>query len=76
MRIRYLMEISPQCDIISQKANQNRNNNLSNCSASKNDLYNYYNHADTVAQGNIIKRNSVPSGGDIMQGGDPEPYNL
>ena len=53
-----------------------RKNNLSSCCANSNDLFNYYNHADTLAQGNSGKRNTVPSGGKVMQGGDPEPFNL
>ena len=56
--------------------NQIQKSNLSNCCAGKNNLYNYYNHIDSSAQGNLVKRKSIPSGGDIMSGGDPEPYNL
>lgn len=49
---------------------------LSNCCALTNDLYNYYNHINTKAQGEIFPRNSIPSGGDILSGGDPVAYNF
>jgi hypothetical protein len=31
---------------------------------------------DTKAQGELVVRNSVPGGGDLMSGGDPQAYNL
>ena len=47
-----------------------------NCCADTNSLFNYYNDIDTKAQGELITRNSVPSGGTIMSGGDPKAYNF
>ena len=51
-------------------------NQPSNCCADTNSLFNYYNHMDTKAQGELVVRNSVPGGGDLMSGGDPQAYNL
>lgn len=50
--------------------------NSSNCCADTNSLFNYYNHVDTKAQGELVSRHTMPSGGKAMSGGDPEPYNL
>ncbi len=47
-----------------------------NCCADTNSLFNYYNDIDTKAQGELITRNSIPAGGNIMGGGDPKAYNL
>ena len=46
------------------------------CCAETNDLFNYYNHVDTKAQGELVPRNSIPSGGKWTDGGDPAPFNL
>lgn len=46
------------------------------CCAESNDLFNYYNHIDTKAQGELLPRVTMPTGGDALRGGDPEPYNL
>mgnify|MGYP006169034261 FL=1 len=51
-------------------------NQQSNCCASNNKLFNYYNHIDTKTQGELVVRNSSPGGGNIMGGGDPKAYNL
>ena len=51
-------------------------NQLSSCCADSNSLFNYYNHMDTKAQGELVVRNTVPSGGAAMSGGDPQAYNL
>ena len=48
----------------------------SNCCADTNSLFNYYNQIDSKAQGDLISRNTVPSGGNAMGGGDPAAYNL
>ena len=47
-----------------------------NCCADNNSLFNYYNHADTKAQGEFIPRLTVPGGGKAMHGGDPQAYNM
>ena len=47
-----------------------------NCCADKKSLFNYYNHVDRKAQGELIPRLTVPGGGDAMKGGDPAPFNL
>ena len=39
------------------------------CGATTNTLYNYYNHMDTKAQGELVMRNS-------KQAVEPQPYNL
>lgn len=49
---------------------------LSNCCASNNNLFNYYNFATTKAQGELTVRNTMPSGAGYLQGGDPVAYNL
>jgi hypothetical protein len=51
-------------------------NQMSNCCADTNNLFNYYNQVDTKAQGEILPRKTVPSGGDSMRGGDPIAFNL
>ena len=33
-----------------------------------NELFNYYNHVDSKAQGELLPRKTVPSGGDAMRG--------
>ena len=48
----------------------------SNCCADSNSLFNYYNHIDSKAQGELVARPTMPSGGRALSGGDPEPYNL
>ena len=45
------------------------------CSADNNSLFNYYNDMDTKAQGELVLRNAIPGGGNIMTGGDPKAYN-
>ena len=52
------------------------NNNNYSCCAESNDLFNYYNHIDTKAQGELLPRVTIPRGGQALYGGDPEPYNL
>ena len=47
-----------------------------NCCAKSNQLFNYYNHADTKAQGEFLPRLTVPGGGKAMMGGDPQAFNL
>ena len=47
-----------------------------NCCADNKNLFNYYNHIDTKAQGELIPRLTIPSGGKAMSGGDPAPFNL
>ena len=47
-----------------------------NCCAKTKDLFNYYNHVDSKAQGEMFPRKTVPSGGDAMRGGDPQPFNM
>jgi len=47
-----------------------------NCCAKSNELFNYYNHIDTKIQGETLPRKTVPGGGNAMQGGDPEPFNM
>lgn len=47
-----------------------------NCCAKSNDLFNYYNHVDSKAQGELLPRKTVPGGGDAMTGGDPQPFNM
>lgn len=47
----------------------------SNCCADTGSLFNYYGHADTKAQGEIIPRVAMPSGGTPLTGGDPVAYN-
>uniref|UniRef100_A0A6C0JEQ3 Uncharacterized protein n=1 Tax=viral metagenome TaxID=1070528 RepID=A0A6C0JEQ3_9ZZZZ len=47
-----------------------------NCCADNNALFNYYNQIDSKAQGELVSRNTVPSGGNAMGGGDPAAYNL
>ena len=47
-----------------------------NCCAKSNQLFNYYNHATTKAQGELLPRKTIPGGGDAMRGGDPEPFNM
>ena len=51
-------------------------NQPSNCCANTNSLFNYYNQIDSKAQGEMVTRNTVPSGGNAMGGGDPAAYNL
>ena len=51
-------------------------NQHSNCCASNNNLFNYYNHIDRKSQGELVVRNSQLFSGDIMSGGDPKAYNL
>ena len=46
------------------------------CCAESNDLFNYYNHVDTKAQGELLPRLTMPLGGKAFQGGDPQPFNL
>jgi hypothetical protein len=50
--------------------------NSSNCCADTHNLFNYYNHIDSKAQGELLPRKTVPGGGDAMRGGDPVPYNM
>ena len=47
-----------------------------NCCADTNQLFNYYNHVDSKAQGELLPRLTVPGGGKAMNGGDPQAYNL
>ena len=51
-------------------------NQPSNCCAKNGDLFNYYNQVTSKAQGELIPRLTVPSGGKAMSGGDPAPFNL
>ncbi len=45
-----------------------------NCCSKNKDLFNYYEDVNTKAQGDF-GRYTVPSGGVVMSGGDPEAYN-
>ena len=45
-----------------------------NCCASDKNLFNYYDDVSSKAQG-AFTRHTVPSGGDVFQGGDPKAYN-
>uniref|UniRef100_A0A6C0EIW4 Uncharacterized protein n=1 Tax=viral metagenome TaxID=1070528 RepID=A0A6C0EIW4_9ZZZZ len=47
-----------------------------NCCSDTNDSFNYYNYIDNKAQGEMIPRKTIPSGGDAMKGGDPMAFNL
>jgi hypothetical protein len=47
-----------------------------NCCADTSSLFNYYNHMDAKAQGELQVRNTVPGGGNRMGGGDPVAFNL
>ena len=51
-------------------------NQHSNCCAPNNKLFNYYNHMDRKSQGELVVRNASPGGGNLMEGGDPQAYNL
>lgn len=48
----------------------------SNCCADSNSLFNYYSHINTKAQGELLPRNTVPSGSDALSGGDPVAFNM
>lgn len=52
------------------------NSKNSNACADSNSLFSYYGHMDTKAQGAFLPRVTMPSGGDAMKGGEPQPYNL
>ena len=51
-------------------------NQTYSCCAPSGELFNYYHHVDNKAQGELLPRLSVPSGGKIMSGGDPQAFNL
>lgn len=47
----------------------------SNCCADSSSLFNYYGHSTSKAQGELMVRVTLPSGGKAMSGGDPVAYN-
>lgn len=46
-----------------------------NCCADGGSLFNYYNNTDKP-MADSFPRKAIPGGGDVLRGGDPEPYNL
>jgi hypothetical protein len=51
-------------------------NQVYSCCATSSKLFNYYNHVDNKAQGELLPRLTIPSGGKMMNGGDPQAFNL
>ena len=51
-------------------------NQPQNCCAPSGALFNYYNHSDTKAAGELIPRLTSPGGGNALRGGDPVAFNL